>query len=188
MKLSTLCLSALLFICSSTAALGDTKIYHWVDEQGKSHFSDTASPGTEEISVNNQNLLFNSKTAEKETKPENELAMQTSQEIDADVKYQANITSPLDDTALRSNEGTINIQVATIPEKKNNHKLQLFLDGKALGDAQVSPTISAQNIDRGTHQVQVHLLDENGKLLAKTQVVTIHLQRVAIGQANATIQ
>jgi len=184
MKLSTLCLSALILICSSTAALGDTKIYHWVDEQGKSHFSDTASPGTKEISVNNQNLLLNSTAPEQQRKTKNESTIENK----AEISYQATITSPLDDVALRSNEGTINVQVATIPEKKDNQKLQLFLDGKALGEAQLSPTISAQNIDRGTHQVQVHLLDENGKLLAKTQVVTVHLQRVAIGQVNAAIQ
>jgi hypothetical protein len=184
MKFSTLCLSALLFIFSSTAALAETKIYHWVDEQGKSHFSDTASPGTKEISVHNQNLLVNS------TKPEQEsdLAIKASQENSAAIKYQATITSPLDDVALRSNDGTINIQVATTPEKKNNQKLQLFLDGKALGEAQISPTISAQNIDRGTHQVQVQLLDENGKLLAKTQVVTVHLLRAAVGKANTATQ
>lgn len=186
MKWSTLCVSALIFLFASAAVRADSKIYHWIDEQGKSHFSDTASPGTKEISVHNQNLLVNSETTE--PKAANELSIAVEEEKQSAIKYQATITSPLDDVALRSNEGTINIQVVTIPEKKNNHKLQLFLDGKALGEAQISPTISAQNIDRGTHQVQVQLLDENGKLLAKTQVVTVHLQRASIDRTNVTLQ
>ncbi len=186
MKRFTLCLSSLIFLFSSIAVVADTKIYHWVDEQGKSHFSDTAGPGTEEVSVNNQNLLVSSNG--KEPKAENELSIAVEEEKKIAIEYQATITSPLDDTALRSNEGTIDIHVSTTPEKNNNQKLQLFLDGKALGEPQISPTISAQNIDRGTHQIQVHLLDENGKLLAKTQIVTVHLQRVSVGTIKANIQ
>ncbi|MCG6200206.1 DUF4124 domain-containing protein [Psychromonas antarctica] len=177
MKRFTLCLSALIFIFSSATALADTKIYHWVDEQGKSYFSDTAPPGAKEISISHQNLLLHSQV----TKPKKDTPTALDQLQKTAIEYQATITSPLDDVALRSNAGTINIQVSTTPEKKNNQKLQLFLDGKALGEPQISPSISAQNIDRGTHQLQVQLLDEDGALLTKTQIVTVHLQRVAVG-------
>ena len=192
MKHCALCLATLIFFFSS-AVTAETKIYHWVDEQGKSHFSDTAAPerAVEEISVNNQNLLFNN-TAQEQTqeqveaqKQQNELSIEAEQEKEAEIKYQTTITSPLDDSSLRSNDGAINIHVSTTPEKKNNQKLQLFLDGKILGAPQISPTIRALNIDRGTHQVQVHLLDEDGKLLAKTQIVTVHLQRATVGVIRA---
>ena len=181
MKRSIFCLATLIYLFSAITVTAETKVYHWVDEQGNSHFSDTATPRSEEISISSQNLLLNNKTRAQEKKSENEFPLPSKEESKAVIKYQATITSPQDDTALRSNDGTINIHVSTTPEKKNNQKLQLFLDGKVLGAPQISPTIRALNIDRGTHQVQVHLLDEDGKLLAKTQIVTVHLQRATVG-------
>jgi hypothetical protein len=172
MKYLTLCLVSLIYLCPPISVLADTKIYHWVDEQGKSHFSDTAAPGTKEVHVSLQNLLPNN-SAEKQ-KIADEPAIINDEQQKTVIEYHASITSPIDDQPLRSNEGTIDIHVAITPDKKNKQTLQLFLDGKALGKAQLSPTISAQNINRGTHQVEVHLLDEKGKLLTKTQIVTVH--------------
>lgn len=186
MKYLTLCLVSLIYLCSSISVLAETKIYHWVDEQGKSHFSDSAAPGTEEIQVNHQNLLPNNPAAK--PKKEDQLAVINEQAQKMAIEYHASITSPIDDQPLRSNDGTINIQVAITPDKKNNQTLQLFLDGKALGKPQLSPTISAKNIDRGTHQVEVHLLDENGKLLTKTQIVTVHLQRATVAKIRENIK
>jgi len=176
MKISILLFSALLYLFSSLVTSSETKIYRWVDENGKMHFSDTPIPGTEQINVKESNLLSSPKPKSK--------AKVSQQEKNKDEKpaitYQATITSPEDDKALRSNNGTINIHVVTKPEKENTQKLQLYLDGKKLGTPQISQTIRALNIDRGTHQVQVELLDEDGNSLAKTQVVTVHLQRTSI--------
>ncbi|MEH6452640.1 MAG: DUF4124 domain-containing protein [Psychromonas sp.] len=180
MKLFLLCFSSLFcFVVSTSSLAAQTKIYHWVDEDGKTHFSDTALPGTEQIEVHNDNILNSDiQTTTKSVKSDNLSSQVTDEPV---IEYQATIISPEDDTALRSNNGTINIHVTTEPVKKNTHKLQLFLDGQALGSPQISPTISAQNIDRGTHQVQVQLLDENGNILALTQIVTVHLQRANKG-------
>jgi len=151
-----------------------SKIYHWVDENGKSHYSDTAALGTQEIQVVNKNIIT-SDNLQPGTTPKNTAAVTPEPAI----IYQVDIISPEDDHPLRSNDGSIDIQVKTTPEKEPTQKLQLFLDGKALGSPQISSTLRAENIDRGTHQVQVQLLDKSGKVLARTQVVTIHLQRVS---------
>jgi hypothetical protein len=179
MKLSLLLLTSLLYIFSPLVFSANMKIYHWVDNEGNVHFSDTAAPGTEEIQVKNNNLLpIDKENVENPDGIINELFFD--EEDQNVITYQATITSPEDDKPLRSNSGTIDIHVATEPEKENAQKLQLYLDGKKLGSPQISPTMRALNIDRGTHQVQVELLDENGKVLAKTQIVTVHLQRAGI--------
>lgn len=178
MKLSLLFVTTLLYLFSPLSS-AEMKIYHWVDENGKTHFSDTAIPGTEELSMKEINLV---PVKDKQNEAiVNELSLDTEKQPAA-INYQATITSPLNDAALRNNEGTINILVAIEPEKENTHSLQLYLDGQKLGSPQISPAIRAQNIDRGTHQVQVELLDKNGKGLAKTQVVTVHLQRATLQQ------
>ena len=186
MKYLTLYLVSFIYLGTSINVLAETKIYHWVDKQGQSHFSDTAALGTEEVQVSPQNLLPNNPAAP--LPKADELPVINDQPQKTVIEYHAAITSPVDDQPLRSNDGTINIQVAITPDKKNNQTLQLFLDGKALGKAQLSPTISARNIDRGTHQVEVHLLDENGKLLTKTQIVTVHLQRATVAKMRENIK
>jgi len=176
MNFSLLSTASLICLCSafSSTTAATTKIYHWVDKNGKSHYSDTAAIGTAEIQVVTQNIIT-SDNLQPVITPKNAAAVTA----EAAIIYQAEIISPENDRPLRSNDGSINIQVKTTPEKTPTQKLQLFLDGNALGSPQISSTIRAENIDRGTHQVQVQLLDESGKVLARTQLVTIHLQRIS---------
>ena len=179
MKLTTFL--ALLFCTYSTLSFAETKIYRWIDSQGKTHFSDTAPPGTPQITVENKNLVSNQDPIDtRSMNSSNKTKQESEKNKKAVVKYQAEIVYPQDDTAIRSNEGTLEINVKTTPEKESTQLLQLYLDGQALGSPQMSPTIRALNVDRGTHQVQAHLLGEDGKVLAKTQIVTIHLQRISI--------
>ena len=163
----------LLLCFYATLAPAETKIYHWVDENGRSHFADTAPPGTAEIIVENKNLV---------AVPQQQSRQITTpiEEDEAMIKYQAEITSPQDDIAIRSNNGTLEVHVKTIPEKESTQRLQLFLDGQPLGSPQISPTIRALNVDRGTHQIQAKLLDEANNILATTQIVTVHLQRITV--------
>ena len=164
---------SLLLCFYTTLAPAETKVYHWVDADGKSHFADTAPPGTEEIIVENKNLVAVPQQQPQEISTPIEVKK-------AMIKYQAEITSPQDDMAIRSNNGTLEVHVKTTPEKEGSQRLQFFLDGQALGEPQISPTIRALNIDRGTHQIQAKLLDEANNILATTQVVTIHLLRASV--------
>lgn len=182
MKNSIFGLAALIILLSSINTFADSKIYYWVDADGNTHYADTATPGTEEIQVSNKNVVSLSNIMQEGTTEEIGSVAEAVQE--SIIKYRATITSPSDDSAVHSNDGVINIQVETVPEKKSLHKLQLVLDGRPLGSPQISTTIRTSNIDRGTHQIQVQLLDEKGNILALTQVVTVHLQRMSVGSAS----
>lgn len=167
-------LSMLLFLTLALVRV-QAEIYHWVDANGNSHFSDIAPLiGAQKISIEKQNLMSTSK---------NQQTIQLKQNKTTEViqgEYSIKILSPKEDIAIRSNNGTIDINVDIRPELNNNQLLQLFIDGVAFGKSQKSTTIRALNIDRGTHQLQVKLLDNEGNILTKTQVVTVHLQRAAI--------
>jgi hypothetical protein len=169
-------LSLLIFFYSGLT-LAETKVYTWIDEKGKSHFSDTAPPGTAEVFVETQNLISSPIMKDRTSKGNSEQTNTTPQKV---IHYEANIVSPQDDIAIRSNEGALEIHVETMPEKLSTQQLQLYLDGQKLGSPQISPTIRALNVDRGTHQLQVYLLDEAGQTVTKTQIVTIHLLRATI--------
>ena len=178
MKRTIFCLTMLVILLSTRIATAEDKVYHWLDEKGVNHFSDTAIPNAEEIQVNNQNLLLNNPTDNKEkTAP---ITTDT-----PNIEYKATITAPINDNTIHSNDGNIDIQVTTTPAKEDEQKLQLFLDGQAIGEPQISTTIRALNIERGTHQLQANLLDKAGNLLAETQIVTIHLLKAKVGTVNA---
>lgn len=180
MKYPLLLISLLLFL-STSLSYAQTKVYYWVDKDGKSHFSDTAIPGAEQITVENKNLVSTNPVNQVETtKPTLSEVDDLSLEREKVIEYQAEIVSPQDNTAIRSNNGTLEVYVKTIPEKESAQRFQLFLDAQPLGSPQISPTIRAFNVDRGTHQIQVQLLDETGKTLAKTQTITVHLQRTTL--------
>ncbi|WP_025566039.1 DUF4124 domain-containing protein [Psychromonas sp. SP041] len=174
MKCSLFLAILLCFYASLISA--EAKIYHWVDADGKTHFADTAPPGTAEIIVENKNLV----STPQQQQPERTSNTNINTKKEEMIEYLAEITTPKDDVAIRSNNGTLEVHVKTTPEKKSTQRLQLFLDGQALGLPQMSPTIRALNVDRGTHQIQAKLLDEGNNILATTQVVTIHLQRISV--------
>ena len=183
MEQFAVCLASLILFFSSTVTAEST-IYHWVDAQGKNHFSDTvdSSENSEKVNIREHNIFENSR---KNAQPEGSLTLERLPNIKEKkqaITYQATITSPTDKESIRSNNGTLNIQVSTVPEKENTQKLQLIMDGKKLGAPQISTTIGALNIDRGTHQIQVQLLAEDGSILAKTQIVTIYLQRITVNR------
>lgn len=173
---------SLLLCFYATLTIAETKVYHWVDAKGKSHFSDTAPANTSEVIIETQNLVSTPAPEVINQISESNMTGKNQSKIEPIkvIQYQADIVYPKDDTAIRSNEGSLEIYVETVPAKSGTQQLQLYLDGQPLGSPQISPTIRALNVDRGTHQLQVHLLDESGKTLAKTQIVTIHLKRFSV--------
>ena len=181
MMKSSLLLISLLLCFFASLSHAQTTVYYWVDKEGKTYFSDTFAPGAEKIMVENKNLIsidpVNKTQATTQTLSEiDDLSLDRKQEI----KYQAKILFPQNDMALRSNNGTLDVYVSTIPGKNSTQRLQLFLDAQPLGSPQIPPTIRVFNVDRGTHQIQVQLVDETGNTLAKTQIITVHLQRATL--------
>ncbi|MEI6897188.1 MAG: DUF4124 domain-containing protein [Psychromonas sp.] len=174
MKFSLFFLSSLFYLLSSLSNATEIKVYRWIDEQGQPHFSDTAVLGAEEINIKSQNLFATQKNDGSFVASK----LPTVDKNKTTIDYQAIITSPENDQALRSNNGTLNIHVSIEPEKKRTQTLQLYLDAKKLGSPQISPTLRAFNVARGTHQIQVKLLDESGIILTTTQVITLHILRV----------
>lgn len=174
MKIFPLILFTLL---STLTSLSYAEIYRSVDEDGNIHFSDTGLPDTKEVQLQDSNMFS---TNEKINSTDSELSIDNVDLFEPIIQYQATILSPENDMAVRSNDGSININVSTTPKKENTHTFQLYLDGKKLGSPQMSSSIRALNIDRGTHQVQVELLNSKGRTLAKTQIVTVHLLRATV--------
>ena len=55
------------------------------------------------------------------------------------------------------------------------------MDGSPVGQPQTSPYFSLNNVDRGTHQLAVTVIDEDTKKQIQTsETITFHLLRASI--------
>lgn len=89
------------------------------------------------------------------------------------------ILAPGRDSTVRQDAGDIEVQVGFSPEldSKNGHMLALDLDGRRMTEPSASSQFTLQNVDRGTHTVQAHILDGAGKVLKSSDPIIFHVKR-----------
>ncbi|MEZ5560982.1 MAG: DUF4124 domain-containing protein [Pseudomonadales bacterium] len=89
------------------------------------------------------------------------------------------IISPGHDESVRENAGNVRVLTMLKPELQPGHRMELLLDGK-LAQSGTSPAFMLQNVDRGTHTVQVRVVSDDGMELVASAPTTFHLQRHTI--------
>lgn len=85
------------------------------------------------------------------------------------------VTSPEPGTTLRDNAGSVSITVSVEPPLNAGHRLEVRMDGTPVGFAN-GGGLSLSNVDRGEHELSVHVVDANGRSLqqSKTTHFTLH--------------
>ena len=63
-----------------------------------------------------------------------------------------------DEQALRANNGTFVVNAQLDPPLRQNHRIRFLLDGQPQGDASTSTALQLNNVDRGTHLLEVEVL------------------------------
>ncbi len=96
---------------------------------------------------------------------------------DANPYTRISVVAPPDDTALRSNAGNLRVLAEVLPKLKNGHRLQLLLDGEPQGAPVHRSEFLLENIDRGTHELAVRIVDEAGHTVATGAPNTVHILR-----------
>ena len=104
-------------------------------------------------------------------------------------KYESiNILSPKDDEGIRSNNGDFTARGELTPtlQREQEHHIQWLLDGKEVPGAN-SLTLSLKNLDRGTHQLQLRVVNFDGKVEIETATISFHILRVALGGGSPSV-
>ena len=97
----------------------------------------------------------------------------------AAVNYESvTITQPAEDEAVREDAGNLAVLVTTTPPLQSGHRFAVLIDGKKMAEGQ-SSSLQVENVDRGTHTVQVQVVDASDKVIASSRSVTFHLQRTS---------
>lgn len=89
------------------------------------------------------------------------------------------ITHPADDSPIRENSGALTVNINLIPTLKPRHRFVLLIDGIPATEGQ-STTLRLQNVDRGTHTIQVRIVDADDRVIISSESVTFHMLRATI--------
>ncbi|AGH80191.1 hypothetical protein PCNPT3_01245 [Psychromonas sp. CNPT3] len=165
---------------SASVYASDTTIYKTIDAQGNVHFSDKANENNKPIEIKINNVFAVPNKSEVNTSQHIIEKKSFEKQKTKIIAYQANINYPRNDMALRSNNGELKVQVKISPNMLSTQKLQLYIDGVKVGKAQHTTTITQQSVGRGTHLLQVYLIDKDKQILHKSPVIRMHLLRANV--------
>ena len=90
------------------------------------------------------------------------------------------ITSPTQDSTLRSNAGNLPVSLRIQPGLRKGDVIRLVTDGKNLPLKITTPSLTLKNVDRGTHSLIAKIENERGKTLISSASVSFTLRRESI--------
>ncbi|WP_323754348.1 DUF4124 domain-containing protein [Marinobacter sp.] len=165
--------SALLLLAAPTSW---AEVYRHVDAQGNVTYSDEPIKGGETVKVKPVTTI---------TLPKPEAVRET-QKLREEVKRKGasydelGFAYPQNEQAFHSGNGTVTFEVHSNPGLKPGHKYEITLDGQPVGQS-TSGSVTVPNIDRGTHNAVVHIIDRNGVQVKTGSPVrfTVHRPSVA---------
>jgi uncharacterized protein DUF4124 len=155
----------------SVNTIAQTSVYKSVNEEGVVEYSDQPREGAETIKVKNPQSITLPKGADVFTSPKDE-----KRGDDKNTYQSIVITQPAHDSAFNSGSGQVSILSETTPPLSSNHSIQLVVDGTRY-NSNKSGSFNLSNVDRGTHQVQVNVIDAAGETLISSDVTTFTLHR-----------
>ncbi|WP_081869670.1 DUF4124 domain-containing protein [Endozoicomonas numazuensis] len=150
-----------------------SEIYKTVDNNGNVTFTDSpgANKKAEPVELPPITSIPSSPTS-------SQPAVKQLDDQKGDIYPTFTITEPANDSTVRDN-GNFTVNVSLKPRLTVGHTLSLSVDGVQQGKPQRNTQFKLQNIDRGTHQLSVAILNRNGKTL-KTTRSTVHVQRTVV--------
>jgi hypothetical protein len=90
------------------------------------------------------------------------------------------ITSPKNDEAIRSNDGRVTALAKSDPTLLEGHRYRWSIDGTILPRKLKDPILLMKEVDRGTHSLEVAIIDGEGKVVISSQKITFHLLRASV--------
>ena len=168
-------------LLAASAAL--SQAYRWVDENGVVHYSDRPEPGAERI------VLPESGTSRQGRTYQRPAAASRSTEADqanqaspatAPFRYESvEISSPGAEETLWNIEGTLNVSVTVTPALKAGHQVRAYFNGS--GEIVSGTSFQIDEVYRGVHNLQVEIIDANGKLMIRSRANRFYVQQNTVG-------
>ncbi|WP_077044178.1 DUF4124 domain-containing protein [Pseudomonas sp. KK4] len=170
-------MKAWLLIACLLALPASAEVFTYVDAQGNRVFTDQPKPGN----AKRVPLAPSNRMSAPATPPA--LATTNKPEKKPQFRYDMlRILVPEPDATVRSTAGEIIVSVTSEPGLQRGHRYRLLLDGQPTAEPGPSPVFPLTDIDRGTHQLSVEILDEQGQIVERTANQPMHMLRMSLAQ------
>lgn len=169
------------YVCASLA-----QIYQWTDNQGVVHFSDTPHAGAKKL----ENLDV--QTYSTPPVPSSVPSIQENiEDIDEKQKEYTKVAilQPKDKLTIRNPQGYVVVSALVEPALFPGDKVQVLLDDNVIGSPQEALIFQLSGIYRGTHTIEIQVVDSEGNVIKSSPFVTIYMQnpRVNMGKPSASL-
>ncbi len=91
------------------------------------------------------------------------------------------IVTPEPDATIRDNTGNLTVVASSEPALMPGHRYRLLINGTPAGE-QTAPRFALQNLDRGSHELVVEIIDERGLSLLRSEPRSVHIKRMTLAQ------
>jgi hypothetical protein len=162
-------------LLAATAALAQ-EAYRWVDEDGVVHYSDRPREGAEQVQLPTPNVAVSRPVA----RPAAAASDDEPAEEPATVRYDSiEIVSPASEETLWNIEGVLSVSVALSPALQPGHQVRAYHNGEMTPVSGAS--FQLQEVWRGSHNIQVEVVDETGKLMIRSESTRFYVQQNTVG-------
>jgi hypothetical protein len=151
-------------------------VYRSVDEDGNIVYTDKPSADAEKIRIDKVQTIPAGAADFEYTPPEKSAGGDYTK---------LEIVNPENNHVFTGNTGDVTVSVVIEPElnTENGDRLILTMDGKKEADS-TSTSFSFTNLDRGTHTIEVHVVNKDGKSLISSAPVTFTIKRTSVLNTN----
>jgi hypothetical protein len=151
----------------------------WVDANGVVHFSDRPVPGARQVELAGAQAFGAPGTARSAPRV-------ASAGDQAAALYQAiDIVSPADQETLWNIGSVLTAQVRFTPALQPGHRYDLIYDGQRRNVDTTSSRVTLQDVFRGTHTLQVVVIDDAGTELMRSAPRTFFVQQTSVLNPNS---
>lgn len=91
------------------------------------------------------------------------------------------VLAPADDAAISENSGQLQVSVRSEPALQAGHQYRVRLDDAAVQTSNATQ-IELSSLDRGTHRLQVEIVDAQGRVLQRSDSHVFHMLRTSLVQ------
>lgn len=164
--------SLLVCLLLTLALPASAQIYKYIDANGNTVFTNQPPRGVEADEVklppaNTVNISL----------PEQPAPLDDDRQTESSSPYRSlSIGGIPDDEALRANNGTFTVTVQLDPPLFQGHRVRFLLDGIPQAPASRSTSLQLNNVDRGTHRLEVEVLDN--EQVVQQALKTFTVQRI----------
>jgi hypothetical protein len=167
----------LLSALSGTPAAG-APAWTWVDANGTVHYSDRPVPGARQVELASAQGFGSAGPTQS--------APRASSPGDQAAPYQTiDIVSPAEQETLWNIGSVLNVQVRFQPELRPGDRYDLALDGQRRNVNTTSPRVALPDVFRGSHTLQVVVIDSAGAEVMRSPPRTFFVQQTSVLNPNS---